>query len=90
MLEEIFRQERGVSRALERWPTDGIPERPAAWLTTVARRRLVDLQRRRPAARADLLRRAEEARAADEQALALGPSPAEAACLRRRIEGTEG
>src|SRR5215470_15312218 len=38
-----------VSRALERWPTDGVPERPAAWLTTVARRRLADLQRRRPA-----------------------------------------
>src|SRR5215468_8480649 len=39
-----------VSRALERWPIDGVPERPAAWLTTVARRRLTDLQRRRSTA----------------------------------------
>ena len=36
-----------VARALERWPRDGIPENPAAWLTTVARRRSVDLLRRR-------------------------------------------
>jgi RNA polymerase sigma-70 factor (ECF subfamily) len=36
-----------IARALERWPTDGIPANPAAWLTTVARRRSVDLLRRR-------------------------------------------
>ena len=28
--------------ALERWPRDGIPRRPGAWLTTVARHRAVD------------------------------------------------
>ena len=39
-----------VPRALERWPQDGVPERPAAWLTTVARRCRTDLQRRRAAA----------------------------------------
>jgi RNA polymerase sigma-70 factor (ECF subfamily) len=34
------------ARALEVWATDGIPERPGAWLTTVARRRAMDLLRR--------------------------------------------
>jgi len=32
--------------AIERWPTDGIPERPGAWLTTVARRKAIDRLRR--------------------------------------------
>ena len=32
--------------ALERWPRDGIPRRPGAWLTTVARNRAVDRVRR--------------------------------------------
>ncbi len=32
--------------ALERWPSDGIPRRPGAWLTTVARHRAVDRVRR--------------------------------------------
>jgi RNA polymerase sigma-70 factor (ECF subfamily) len=36
-----------IARALERWPKEGIPDNPAAWLTTVARRRSVDLIRRR-------------------------------------------
>jgi RNA polymerase sigma-70 factor (ECF subfamily) len=36
-----------VARALERWPTEGMPANPAAWLTTVARRRSIDLVRRR-------------------------------------------
>lgn len=36
-----------IARALERWPTEGIPANPAAWLTTVARRRSIDLVRRR-------------------------------------------
>jgi RNA polymerase sigma-70 factor, ECF subfamily len=33
--------------ALERWPADGVPDNPAAWLLTTARRRAVDLLRRR-------------------------------------------
>ncbi len=32
--------------ALERWPRDGVPERPEAWLITAARRRLTDAARR--------------------------------------------
>src|SRR6478672_5709409 len=32
-----------IARALERWPAEGIPANPAAWLTTVARRRSIDL-----------------------------------------------
>src|SRR5437660_2573574 len=34
-------------RALEVWPREGLPATPAAWLSTVARRRAVDLLRRR-------------------------------------------
>lgn len=32
--------------ALERWPTEGIPENPAAWLMTAAKRRAIDGLRR--------------------------------------------
>ena len=34
------------ARALTSWPVQGIPSKPGAWLTTVARRRAVDLLRR--------------------------------------------
>ena len=34
------------ARALATWGTGGIPEKPGAWLTTVARRRAIDLARR--------------------------------------------
>ncbi|MFI9826804.1 RNA polymerase sigma factor [Streptomyces sp. NPDC051913] len=33
--------------ALEQWPRDGVPDNPGAWLMTAARRRAVDLVRRR-------------------------------------------
>jgi RNA polymerase sigma factor (sigma-70 family) len=33
-------------QALERWPAEGVPEKPGAWLTTVARRRAIDRLRR--------------------------------------------
>lgn len=52
--------------ALERWPRDGVPERPEAWLLAVARRRDVDAVRRRltgEAARDHLRLIAEEAEA---------------------------
>jgi RNA polymerase sigma-70 factor, ECF subfamily len=34
------------AQALERWPRDGVPRRPGAWLTTTARNRAVDRLRR--------------------------------------------
>ena len=34
------------ARALERWPRDGVPRNPAAWLTTTARNRALDRLRR--------------------------------------------
>src|SRR5690348_164645 len=34
------------AKALEAWARDGVPQRPGAWLTTVARRRATDLLRR--------------------------------------------
>jgi RNA polymerase sigma-70 factor, ECF subfamily len=44
-----------AERALRRWPTDGVPDNPAAWLTTTARRRAVDLIRRAATERAKLV-----------------------------------
>jgi RNA polymerase sigma-70 factor (ECF subfamily) len=38
------------AKALEVWPRDGLPDNPAAWLATVARRRSIDLVRRRKTA----------------------------------------
>ena len=35
------------TRAIEVWPAQGLPSAPAAWLTTVAQRRAIDLIRRR-------------------------------------------
>jgi RNA polymerase sigma-70 factor, ECF subfamily len=34
------------ARALERWPIDGVPDNPGAWLTTTARNRALDRLRR--------------------------------------------
>ena len=31
--------------ALERWPRDGVPDNPGAWLTTTAKRRAIDMLR---------------------------------------------
>jgi len=35
-----------AERALRRWPVDGVPANPGAWLTTVATRRALDVLRR--------------------------------------------
>jgi RNA polymerase sigma factor (sigma-70 family) len=42
------------TQALTRWADTGVPAQPGAWLTTVARRRAMDLLRRRDLARAKL------------------------------------
>src|SRR5438105_1257598 len=34
------------ARAMERWPHDGVPRNPGAWLTTTARNRVLDQLRR--------------------------------------------
>ena len=34
------------AKAAKRWPRDGVPRRPGAWLTTVARNRAIDVLRR--------------------------------------------
>jgi RNA polymerase sigma-70 factor (ECF subfamily) len=43
-----------VETALRRWPVEGVPERPDAWLFTVARRRGLDVLRRESTYRAKL------------------------------------
>jgi len=43
-----------AERALRRWPSDGVPDNPAAWVTTTARRRAIDLLRRADTERAKL------------------------------------
>ena len=35
-----------MATALERWPRDGVPDNPPAWITTVARRKAIDRIRR--------------------------------------------
>ncbi len=40
LAEDAFQD--AVTAALERWPRDGPPQSPAAWLTVVARRRVLD------------------------------------------------
>jgi len=45
LAEEAFQA--ACAQAVESWARRGLPERPGGWLTTVARRRLADLLRRR-------------------------------------------
>ncbi len=45
LAEEAFQD--AVLRAIERWPAEGVPAKPGAWLLTTARRRAIDLLRRR-------------------------------------------
>ena len=45
------------AKAAERWPRDGVPRRPGAWLTTVARNRALDRTRRNARRRIQVGRR---------------------------------
>ena len=72
------------ARALQVWVRDGVPARPGAWLTTVARNRAVDVLRRRAnetvkLQQALLMSRAEEQaeEPAEEQAEEPAEEPAE-------------
>lgn len=44
LAEDAFQD--AIEVALDRWPTNGEPDSPAAWLTTVARRKMIDRLRR--------------------------------------------
>ena len=44
LAEDAFQD--AIAAALARWPTGGVPRNPAAWLTTTARRRVIDRLRR--------------------------------------------
>jgi RNA polymerase sigma-70 factor, ECF subfamily len=57
-LAEDFAQD-ALLEALRRWPADGVPDNPGAWLVSVARRRAIDHLRaaRRHAERTDMIGR---------------------------------
>ena len=72
-----------IAVAVERWPVDGVPDRPGAWLLTAARRRAVDLLRRRQTYAAKLAVLKVEAERADaEHRPAAAPMPIEDDRLR--------
>jgi RNA polymerase sigma factor (sigma-70 family) len=63
-LAEELVQEAAIA-ALEHWPADGLPDNPAAWLMTTARRRAVDRLRRDARYRERLARLGREAEEMD-------------------------
>jgi RNA polymerase sigma-70 factor (ECF subfamily) len=69
--------------ALERWPTDGIPRVPAAWITTTARRKIIDrLRRQRTLARkTEILAQEETRRLAGAKEEDVNPIPDERLAL---------
>ncbi|MCB9585736.1 MAG: sigma-70 family RNA polymerase sigma factor [Polyangiaceae bacterium] len=42
--EDLFQE--ALARALDRWPVEGVPDNPAAWITRVARNAAIDRMRR--------------------------------------------
>ncbi len=61
--------------ALERWPRDGVPANPGAWIITTARNRAIDQIRRRQtlARKTELLARLESLRTVEEEDVATIP-----------------
>jgi RNA polymerase sigma-70 factor (ECF subfamily) len=53
LAEDAFQD--AITRALVAWPRDGLPDNPGAWLTSSARRRAIDLVRRRKTRKATTL-----------------------------------
>jgi RNA polymerase sigma-70 factor (ECF subfamily) len=64
LAEDAFQE--ALVTALERWPVDGVPDRPGAWLLTTARRKAVD-RIRREAKRDDKQRAADRLIAPEEE-----------------------
>ena len=62
-----------AERALRHWVVDGIPDNPAAWLTTTARRRAIDVLRRSDTERTKLAELAMHHHAGDEPTMSPGP-----------------
>ena len=87
------------AQALKSWLRDGVPRRPGAWLTTVARRRALDRLRRGAAESAKLrevaaLSAGQEPDSGDDarsyrEAFALATTDAERRCLARRLADAE-
>jgi RNA polymerase sigma-70 factor (ECF subfamily) len=76
LAEEAFGE--AMARALEHWPRRGVPEQPAAWLLTAARRSAIDRIRhhRMQASKEDAVRWSELERFADtEDAMPEGAGP---------------
>lgn len=69
--------------ALERWPAEDIPRNPAAWITTTARRKIIDrLRRQRTLARkTEILAQEEVRRLADGEEEDVNPFPDERLAL---------
>lgn len=96
-LAEDVAQEAFVA-ALEQWPDQGVPDNPGAWLTTVARRRAVDLVRRERTRDEKYARLAADlvapaagahggaARAADGGAVLVGSVPAPDVVVERPVD----
>ena len=65
--------------ALERWPLDGLPRNPAAWITTTAQRKALDRLRRQQtySHKQALLFSVTDLKISDEDALEIAPIPDE-------------